>query len=343
MRMRCIAAILWAPFGKLRIELRPHPPFYGIIKIGFYYINLKNKNSKQMAKLKKIFCAKCKKSFYRSLGRFNEAIKFDWNQYCSRRCELTYKTKRQKIYCENCGKEFLRQLNDILIHNYCSRSCAATVNNKKFPKRHSKPILKACENCGDKTRNKKYCSITCGLQARRYESKELLEILKKFGKKLGRTPARRELYGGVDKACIRFFGSWNKAIETAGFIPNRSHNNRMYKRINAKATDGHLCDSISELLIDNWLHKNSILHERDISYPQTNHKADWKISTKDKDVFVEYFGLANDSPRYDRSIKEKETLCKKHDISLIGIYPKDIYPKNYLEDNLKKKFRDFLN
>ncbi len=80
----------------------------------------------------------------------------------------------------------------------------------------------------------------------------------------------------------------------------------MYKRICAKAADGHLCDSVSELLIDNWLYENKIPHERDAHYPGTHHKSDWAIMIEEQKTFVEYFGLANDSPRYDRAIEEKK-------------------------------------
>ncbi|MBI4160274.1 hypothetical protein HY504_03845 [Candidatus Wolfebacteria bacterium] len=143
----------------------------------------------------------------------------------------------------------------------------------------------------------------------------------------------------INDACIKLFGSWNNAIIAAGLQPNRSHSQRMYKRILTKALDGHYCDSISELLIDNWLYKNKILHERDVHYPKTHHKADWAVSIGSRKIFVEYFGLANDSPRYDRSIKEKKKLCHKNKISLISIYPKDLYPKTFFEDNLKEKFK----
>lgn len=146
----------------------------------------------------------------------------------------------------------------------------------------------------------------------------------------------------ITKSCIKIFGSWNNTIQAAGFIPNRSHDNRMYRRINATAIDGHLCDSVSELLIDNWLYKNNILHERDACYPKTHHKTDWKVFAKNKETFVEYFGLANDSPRYDRAIKEKKKLCYKNKIALIAIYSKDIYPKEFSEKNLKNKFKKFL-
>ena len=77
-------------------------------------------------------------------------------------------------------------------------------------------------------------------------------------------------------------------------------------------------------------------------YPETNHKADWQIIFRDKKIFIEYFGLANDSPRYDRAIKEKKKLCDKHKISLIAIYPQDLYPKEFLEENLNNKFKKFL-
>jgi len=99
-----------------------------------------------------------------------------------------------------------------------------------------------------------------------------------------------------------------------------------------KAKDGHSCDSISEALIDNWLTDNGVEHIRDVAYPDSNHKADWSIR---ENIFVEYFGLAKDSPRYDKSIKIKQRLCKKFGIKLVAIYPCDLYPKLNLSSKLK--------
>jgi len=297
-----------------------------------------------MAHLKKVFCKDCKKPIYKSVRRYNENFKLGWNFYCSRKCEYHYKTKRQKMICENCNKAFTRTPKEISPHNYCSLSCSAIVNNKRSPKRIAQ--LKTCVECEGHFKksngNLKYCSILCRRAASGYTYGQLIDIIKKFTQEFKRVPARREMEK-ISKPCVKIFGSWNKAIQTAGFTPNRSHDNRMYKRVHAKAIDGHLCDSVSELLIDNWLYKNNVPHTRDASYPTTHHKADWKILAKNKEVFAEYFGLANDSSRYDRSIREKETLCKKYNIDLIGIRPKDIYPKNHLEANLKNKFKDFLN
>lgn len=299
-----------------------------------------------MARFTKARCKNCNKVFYRPARRFNEAIKFGWNQFCSLGCQYKYRTKERKILtCEKCGKKIIRTPSDISPHNYCSHSCAAVINNKKYDHRRILPSFKTCQQCRKKYRkstgNKKYCSLKCRKLATERSPKDLIEIIKSYVKKENRIPSKRELHG-INDSCRKTFGSWNNAIVGAGFIPNRSHDNRMYKRANAKAKDGHLCDSVSELLIDNWLFKNRIAHKKDVLYPETNHKADWSINLSGNKIFVEYFGLANDSPRYDRSIKEKEMLCKKQNISLIAIYPKDLYPKIYLDFNLKEKFRYYL-
>ena len=297
-----------------------------------------------MSEFKKLFCITCGKPIFRSMGRFHESLKSNWKTYCSRECEYRYKRKRRKLTCENCGKLFERTLHEISSHNYCSQSCAAIINNEKRPERNAKKIK--CKTCGKIFKrwaagNKKYCSMKCCIEARRYKPEDLLEIIKNAVQKLKRVPTRRELKN-INDSCRKVFGSWNKAISAAGFIPNRSHDDRMYKRSRAKAIDGHLCDSASELLVDNWLAKNNIPHERDTSYPSTHHKADWAIPIENQKIFVEYFGLADDSPRYDRSIKEKRELCRKNKISLIAIYPQDLYAKESLEENLKNKFKKFL-
>jgi len=93
------------------------------------------------------------------------------------------------------------------------------------------------------------------------------------------------------------------------------------------ARDGHLCDSVSEAIIDDWLTSHHITHEHHVGYPHGNYKADWRLRDG---TFVEYFGLAKDSPRYDRTIKEKENLCRELNLALIAVYPTDLYPRNRL-------------
>ncbi|MDP3697454.1 MAG: hypothetical protein Q8R55_05550 [Candidatus Taylorbacteria bacterium] len=183
-----------------------------------------------------------------------------------------------------------------------------------------------------------YCSSTCGYTSWKrshnfkYTPQQITDFIRKFFSENDRVPAKREL-GKICDTTIRLFGSWNKAIEAAGLQPNRSHENRMYKRTRTKAADGHVCDSVSEAIIDNWLTENKIPHERNTKYPNSKHLADWSIK---ENIFIEYFGLAKDSPRYDRAVKEKLKLCKKNNIKLIAIYPKDLYPKVRLKDKFSE-------
>lgn len=204
------------------------------------------------------------------------------------------------------------------------------MNNRNKPRRAKK--VHPCDNpeCGkDISVALNYCSRTCfNLMRTAYKPDELIKKLQVGSKKLGRTITKREL-GHEAYMCIRAFGTWNKALIAASLTPHRSHSERMYKRKNTTALDGHRCDSISEAIVDNWLTEHDIAHDRNAPYPGTNHKADWRIGDK---VFVEYFGLAKDSPRYDRSIKEKRALCRKHGIQLIEVYPNDLYPEIKLEE-----------
>lgn len=280
---------------------------------------------------RKVRCSNCKRPFYKYTGHVNENLKLGHKFYCSPSCLSEYKKTGKRLLCENdlCRKGFYRNKSAVLRHNYCSQSCAATVNNYKFPKwpiRH----CKICKNVV-KREGTPYCSIGCGRVGRlKYTKEEILEVIRKYNRETGRTPAKREILD-ISNCAANLFGVWNNAIIAAGLIPNRSHDHRMYRRIVTKARDGHICDSISEAIIDNWLGKYRVFHRRDVPYPETNHKADWALG---ENVFVEYFGLAGDSPRYDRSIRKKRGLCRKSGIKLIEITAKDLYPVNRIEQKL---------
>lgn len=310
--------------------------------------------------LVKVKCAFCGKEFFREKGRFNEAEKFGWNQYCSQECQNKAKLTRVEKVCgnPNCNKKVTRQLKEFRKSKsgliFCSRSCAAIFNNRRYPKNTGgrksklpKLELQACMKCGTLFRkskgNFKYCSTQCRREAKRkYTPQQIIDIIKHAVQELKRVPARREMKE-IANRCPDIFGSWNNAVIAAGFQPNRSHSQRMYKRTETRALDGHLCDSVSEAIIDNWLARNGIPHKKDVPYPNTNHKADWGIRSGEKYIFIEYFGLAGDSSRYDRGVKKKRALCHKHKITLVEIYPEDLYPKRYLEDKLKDKFGKLIS
>lgn len=259
---------------------------------------------------------------------------------------MAEKSAKRLFVCENdsCKEEFWREPNSISPHNYCSSSCAATVNNRKFPKRFAKIAI--CRSCNKSfknlSHNKDYCSVACRSHARlKYTKDEIIRAIKNKSLELNRVPAKREIAEYCDTA-IRLFGSWNEAVRAAGFEPYRSHDDRMYKRSRTKALDGHKCDSISEAIIDNWLYKQKIPHSRDIVYPKGNYKSDWSL--KNGKVFVEYFGLAKDSPRYDASISAKNAICRNYGIKLVPIFAEDLYPKPIFTRKLQflEKYKGLL-
>jgi len=282
-----------------------------------------------MLPIAKIRCHFCRKQFLTKRAYFIFNQKIGYNSFCSKKCHYKSKMQGKILSCENprCGKGFYRGPNSISPFNYCSTSCAATINNRRYPK-WPKRYCVICKK-EFKNRSSKYCSSKCGWSAfkkyrlPKYTPQEIQKLIKQFAKKLGRSPARREL-GNTSHAAIRYFGSWNKAVEAVGLEPHRSHDHRMYRRMKTKARDGHVCDSISEAVIDNWLAKHNISHTRNAKYPTTNHRADWAV--KNGKIFIEYFGLAKGSPRYDREIGIKKNLCRKNNIKLVEIYPPDLYP-----------------
>ena len=147
--------------------------------------------------------------------------------------------------------------------------------------------------------------------------------IKQFYKINQRIPLKVE-FPHTKTARLRY-GSWNKAIETAGFTPNPV---KFAKKHIAK--DGHKCDSLSEKIIDDWLYLKSITHEIHIPYHHNNMTADLKINN----IFIEFIGLQGVSRVYDRHLMQKENLWKEKGLQVITIYPQDLFPKNRLNEIL---------
>ena len=59
---------------------------------------------------------------------------------------------------------------------------------------------------------------------------------------------------GVYGEAREIFGSWNNAVEAAGFKPNP-----VLFAEKHTADDGHHCDSLAEKIIDDWLNSQKIL------------------------------------------------------------------------------------
>jgi hypothetical protein len=123
------------------------------------------------------------------------------------------------------------------------------------------------------------------------------------------------------------FGSWLNALVQAGILEDGAR--RTSRGTQCLAKDGHVCLSLGEKTIDDFLYGYKIAHEKEPHYPEGNFRADFFVDG----IFIEYFGLAGD-PEYDAKTKLKQRICKKHGIQLISIYPSDLVDIEKLEGKL---------
>lgn len=284
---------------------------------------------------KNVSCAHCGTTFLQQTGRVNEALKLGRKQYCSRLCYNKNKITSINYVCANCSKKFIRKLSELKKsksgRSFCSQNCGAIFNNH-LRIRYKKP-LKTCiaKNCTNLVKDRKclYCSRKCGAVARKrtVESlkKEILSKIRMFYKHNQRIPVKKEMYDAYRKA-RDVFGTWNNAIEAAGFKPNPVMFANKYI-----AKDGHKCDSLAEKIIDEWFRSKSISHERSIPYPEFERMTCDFVVGK---FFIEFFGLEGELREYDRLANLKRRLSKKYKFKLIEIKPAHLFPKNKLDQIL---------
>lgn len=125
------------------------------------------------------------------------------------------------------------------------------------------------------------------------------------------------------------FGSLLKALIDSGVLDDDAR--RMGRGIQCLANDGHVCLSLGEKTVDDYLHANGIGHEKEPAYPEGNYRADFAV----KGAFIEYVGLKGNH-EYDEKTKRKQRICKDHGIKLILISPEDLTGGERLRKKLKK-------
>ena len=267
-----------------------------------------------------------------------EAVKFGWNQYCSPDCQFKTRLSGESKICQTCSKKVWRTPKDLKKSQtnrfFCNHSCAAIFNNNLRSEALPKKFCKHPDCDEQIPRDQLYCSQICGTFSRKrtLESlkKEVIMKIRKFEKLNGRIPVKKEMYGPYSKARDAF-GTWNKAIKAAGYKPNPVMFANKYI-----AKDGHVCDSMAEMIIDDWLNSRGVPHQRSIPYP------DFKKMTCDfvvNKTFIEFFGLEGELKEYTRLSNLKRKLSKKHKLGLIEIKPPHLFPKNKLDQVLSSFIR----
>jgi len=212
-------------------------------------------------------------------------------------------------------------------------------NGKAFYRVPKSRLEISCIVCGKifkQYRNKKCCSSKCGkiyqFGSSPYTKEEMINKIVEISKKINRTPQRRECQRKLSGAAVKFFGSWNKLMEHCGLKPNHSK----YQKIRVKCNDGHMADSISEKMVDEWLFENKIKHERSKIYPGNNGMFNCDFYLPDYDIWLEYFGLIGQVEEYDKGVELKRQIAKDNNLNFIEIIPSDLYPKNRLDSFLTR-------
>lgn len=90
-----------------------------------------------------ITCAGCGNLAEREVRLVNQNIKHNYKIFCSKECSNNYKTTLMTLSCGNCSKETKRtkaeyeksKSGDV----YCSRSCATSMNNKRYKSGENNP------------------------------------------------------------------------------------------------------------------------------------------------------------------------------------------------------------
>ncbi|MEK9200963.1 MAG: hypothetical protein AAB909_03250 [Patescibacteria group bacterium] len=226
-----------------------------------------------------------------------------------------------EVECSNpeCKKSFRKQSGHTL---YCCHSCAAHITNSRRARN------KLCPKCGTTFRGeRKYCSLVCVPKTQpKYTREQLISKIENFYLINKRPPVKTE-FNSHWQAYKRVFKKWNHAITAAGFTPNKEKFTHRFT-----ASDGHVCDSLAEKIIDDWLSAHSIKHECHNFYPdQKKFRVDFLVNSRH---WIEFVGLKGELKRYDDLYKQKKILAKNHKIKIIELFPHDLFPKNHLSVRL---------
>lgn len=119
--------------------------------------------------------------------------------------------------------------------------------------------------------------------------------------------------------------AWIEWLEKAGLVGDAGwRGGRGYV---SRAKDGHLCRSLFERHVDDYLTDNSIEHECEPYWPQHDlynptglRRADWRIGDN---VYVEAAGMMS-RPDYAEKMQEKTALAHATGIRLITLVPENV-------------------
>ena len=237
--------------------------------------------------------------------------------------------------CKYCGKEFIpifpnywnknienivkyypikKSINEI---NFCYIHFPPLSSWEEDSTRFLKKLIKLIGFIPPENLHEDY-SYLKGLNRQKFEKAIIL---------LNHLPSYSKIIKGVPLNGKKY-NSWVELLMDVGILKKDSvlKTARGYRCI---AEDGHLCRSLGEKNIDDWLYSNGIPHEREVRYPGSRaFRADWKVG----EYFIEYWGLKGQED-YDEKMEIKKKIAQKYGIPLISITPTEL---PFLDSKLKK-------
>lgn len=103
-----------------------------------------------------------------------------------------------------------------------------------------------------------------------------------------------------------------------------------------RTQDGHYVRSKAEIIIDNFLYNNSLVHAYERKLP-VDEDIYCDFYLPQGKLYIEFWGIEND-PKYTRRKREKQAIYKKYQLQLIELVENDIYN---LDEVLAKKLLNF--
>ena len=227
--------------------------------------------------------------------------------------------QRHDVKCEVCGNQYsildIEHCINLIPYQVCGH-CKFRVPGKNGMEEEFKKFLEACNG-----------QVTATLIKNRYRFWSSID--KSKAKQIYEHYVKMGGMAGINKVFTSYQALFLKVVG-----PIKSGRGYM-----CLAKDGHVCNSYSEKLIDDWLSDHAIDHEKEPNYPvdelvnpKAKLRADWKI----ENILVEYFGMMGQKV-YRNKAQKKIDLVEKSGLDLICLYPKDLNDKS-----LTNKFKRFL-
>jgi len=121
----------------------------------------------------------------------------------------------ENVTCLNCSKVFISLIKNK--RKFCSQSCGAQFNNKKYPKRIAINKAINCLNCGNILNNKgqhKFCSKSCDIE---YKQKIILNKIENGDTSLYHKQYKKYLIEKFGNMCMKC--GWHEMNSITGLIP----------------------------------------------------------------------------------------------------------------------------